>query len=493
MQSDIHAFESHTPIRKSNFCPIESLVNSYKYSFAEDVPAAPYADKDTGEYEEIKADEDNNLLHIRLYSINYGDNIQYKTDNGQDWQTYNADEVIRINKDTVLRLRSEVNGKYSQTVSYVYNFVPLSPVITLPSGRYLKSENKFTMIEYDKRAPSDKVADDYTIMYRENGGKQALPYQNQKRYIDHTMSFKAYVVNNKTGKLSKNTINYYIIEPESSADGTVDIAPPYDVPRISADMLDTGEYAKGIKLLTQNKNAVIHYYYTYTQLGTEDEVSSSDDIIYENTPITVNPSMTGIKFTAWLADNDGNEIAKSKREFTIKFVHLNVPQTSLGSDKAEFAKDTKYTIINDYADEDNILLYYTLDGSVKPDGKISREQTAAVLYRITNHEYEKPFSASGDVFSDVVTTRRSAHDIEYMTDKGIIYGYPDGSFNPESNLTRAEFAALICRFAKLDSSNAENPFSDLNVSHWAYNDISALTASGFIQGYEDNTYVPKTK
>ena len=52
-------------------------------------------------------------MHIRLYSINYGDNIQYKTDNGQDWQTYNADEVIRINKDTVLRLRSEVNGKYS--------------------------------------------------------------------------------------------------------------------------------------------------------------------------------------------------------------------------------------------------------------------------------------------------------------------------------------------------------------------------------------------
>ncbi len=92
-----------------------------------------------------------------------------------------------------------------------------------------------------------------------------------------------------------------------------------------------------------------------------------------------------------------------------------------------------------------------------------------------------------------MTTRRSAHDIEYMTDKGIIYGYPDGSFKPESNLTRAEFAALICRFAKLDSSNAENPFSDLNVSHWAYNDISALTASGFIQGYEDNTYVPKTK
>ena len=586
---------------------IESLVNSYKYSFAEDFPAAPYADKDTGEYEEIKADEDNNLLHIRLYSINYGDNIQYKTDNGQDWQTYNADEVIRINKDTVLRLRSEVNGKYSQTVSYVYNFIPLAPVITLPSGRYLKSENKFTMIEYDNRAPSDKVADDYTIMYRENGGKQDLPYQNQKRYIDHTMSFKAYVVNNKTGKSSKNTINYYIIEPESSADGTVDIANPYDVPRISADMLDTGEYAKGIKLLTQNKNAVIHYRYTYTQLGTEGEVSSSDDIIYENTPITVNPSMTGIKITAWLADNNGNEIAKSKREFTIEFVHLNVPQTSLGSNKAEFAKDTKYTIINDYADEDNILLYYTLDGSepsddtnterilykgevltlsnavtvkavylsscsecvmckdnkpelciykiygrtgaynytvpttihiggggggstgiggqkttdttkkytkdifgnehpthigyingypdgsVKPDGKITREETAAVLYRITNHKYEKPFSASGDVFSDVVTTRWSAHDIEYMTDKGIIYGYPDGSFKPESNLTRAEFAALICRFARLDGSDAENSFSDLNVSHWAYNDISALTASGFIQGYEDNTYHPENE
>lgn len=169
---------------------IESERNRYTYKLSSDTGtlAPPYADKETGEYEEIKADENNNLLLVKLYSLNKGDTIQYTTDNGVNWIDYT--DTIPIKNDTVLQIRSEKDGNYSKITSYVYNFVPLAPIITLPSGRYLKSENQFTMIELDGRAPTDK---DYTIWYRENGGKQDVIYQNQKRYIDHTMSFKAYV------------------------------------------------------------------------------------------------------------------------------------------------------------------------------------------------------------------------------------------------------------------------------------------------------------
>ncbi len=196
---------------------IESDRNRYTYKLSSDTGtlAPPYADKETGEYEEIKADENNNLLLIKLYSLNKGDTIQYTTDNGANW--IDCTDIIKIKNDTVLQIRSEKNGNYSKITSYVYNFVPLAPIITLQSGRYLASENQFTMIELDGRAPTDK---DYTIWYRENGGKQDVIYQNQKRYIDHTMSFKAYVKNNETGRVSKNTINYYIIEPEGAATGT---------------------------------------------------------------------------------------------------------------------------------------------------------------------------------------------------------------------------------------------------------------------------------
>ena len=111
-------------------------------------------------------------MHIRLYSLNNGDTIQYSIDNGATWNNYS--DTVKIKNDTVLQIRSEKNGNYSKIVSYVYNFVPLAPIITLPLGRYLKSENKFTTISLDERVPTDK---DYTIWYRENGGKQDVIYE----------------------------------------------------------------------------------------------------------------------------------------------------------------------------------------------------------------------------------------------------------------------------------------------------------------------------
>lgn len=128
------------------------------------------------------------------------------------------------------------------------------------------------------------------------------------------------------------------------------------------------------------------------------------------------------------------------------------------------------------------------DGSVRPDGDITREEIAAILYRITNHEYEKPFVATGEFFPDVEKERWSAHDIEYMTDKNVIYGYPDGEFKPSRNLSRAEFAALVFRFADIKNAAIKNPFTDLEETHWAYNEILALVNSGLAEGYEDSTF-----
>ena len=515
-------------------------------------------------------------------------------DNAGQWQDYDGN-ALKLKGDTVLQLRAKKGDVYSAVASYVYHFVPLAPVITLPSGRYLDTPVPTTTIELDKRAPDNQT---YSIWYRANGDKEDYRYTNQEREIPHTMSFKAYVRNDETGRTSANTIHYYIIEPEGAATGSVYVANPYDVPRISADVLDTGEYANGIKLLTQNKDAQIHYFYSY--IKTDGTGATTNNLVYDNAaPIMVNTSMDSITITAWLEDESGR-IENSDMTHTIQFVHLNVPVTSLGSDKVEFDKGTKYTLINDYADDANIILYYTLDGSdpadsdnenriayageeltlneavtvkavyysacgkcsackddnqpfcwygvygktgvysytiptikytggggggggiskppvdntrtytkdifgnehpthigyingypdgsVRPDGEITREEIASLLYRITNHEYEKPFVATGDVFPDVELGRWSAHDIEYMTDQDIIYGYPDGEFKPEQNLTRAEFAALICRFAKLSQTDEENPFPDLDESHWAYENVKSLYASGLLDGYEDGTF-----
>ena len=131
------------------------------------------------------------------------------------------------------------------------------------------------------------------------------------------------------------------------------------------------------------------------------------------------------------------------------------------------------------------------DGSVKPDGHITREEIAAILYRITNHDYEKPFIKTGEVFPDVSIDRWSAHDIEYMAERNVILGYPDGTFIPAGKLTRAEFAALIFRFAGLEYADTENTLSDIDDSHWAYREVVSLAENGLVEGYEDGTFRPQ--
>ena len=583
---------------------VESDTNKYVYAVSSNplTLAPPYADKETGTYEEIKIDADNNILNVKLYSLNTGGEIQYRIDNSGDWKTYTGENGLLFKEDTVLQLRYAKNGNYSAVVSYVYNFVPLAPVITLPSGTYLASDNKMTAIEYNENIPTDKA---YSIWYRQNGDSKDFRYTGQERNITHTMSFKAYVLNEDTGRVSKNTIHYYIIESGNAASGSVYIAYPYDTERISAYLLSSADYAEGIKLLSQNKTADIHYYYTYTKKSDGQTVTTNTAVYNVTRPIIPTELMDDITIYAWLED-EGGKIEGSDGKFPIDFIHLNIPTTSLeASGKVEFSKGTKYTLINEYSNDENMILYYTLDGSdpadkdnvnrkayngeeltlnqattvkaayysacgkcvqckvpdiencwygvygktgtykytvpttvtvggggsgggggggskivdntrkytkdifgnehpthigyingypdgsVKPEGDITREEITSILYRITNHQYEKPFVATGDAFPDVEVSRWSAHDIEYMADKEIVYGYPDGEFKPSRNLSRAEFAALIFRFTGIEKADIENPFSDFDNTHWAYDEILALTNSGLIEGYPDKTYKPE--
>ncbi len=129
------------------------------------------------------------------------------------------------------------------------------------------------------------------------------------------------------------------------------------------------------------------------------------------------------------------------------------------------------------------------DGTVKPDGNITREELATILYRVSNDA--SAVVASGDKFNDVSADRWSANAIEFMASKKVVNGYEDGSFKPENNLTRGEFAAMIARFANLTDTAASRTFSDVDSSYWGFKNIMALNKAGYINGYEDGTFRPE--
>lgn len=92
-------------------------------------------------------------------------------------------------------------------------------------------------------------------------------------------------------------------------------------------------------------------------------------------------------------------------------------------------------------------------------------------------------------FSDI-SGHWAQDDIEYMTDKDIIYGYSDGTFRPDNYVSRAEYIAMTNRTYKLRSGSSATNFKDVNSSDWFAREVSYAVAAGYISGYPDGTFRP---
>ena len=108
------------------------------------------------------------------------------------------------------------------------------------------------------------------------------------------------------------------------------------------------------------------------------------------------------------------------------------------------------------------------NGNFKPDGNITRAETASMLYRVLDTESDNEKLT----FSDLVNGAWYIEAVEEMSKAGVINGYTDGTFKPDSPITRAEAVKIINSvLERTDMSNTENPFNDVSDKHWAYNQI----------------------
>ncbi|EQK43958.1 hypothetical protein C672_2902 [[Clostridium] bifermentans ATCC 638] len=75
--------------------------------------------------------------------------------------------------------------------------------------------------------------------------------------------------------------------------------------------------------------------------------------------------------------------------------------------------------------------------------------------------------------------------------KGYVAGYEDNTFRPENSITRAEFVRVLNQVFKFEEKEGEN-FTDVNNSDWYYNDVCIGAKAGYIKGYEDGTFRPNS-
>lgn len=81
-------------------------------------------------------------------------------------------------------------------------------------------------------------------------------------------------------------------------------------------------------------------------------------------------------------------------------------------------------------------------------------------------------------------------NIQTWIEGGLINGYEDGTFRPDSNISRAEFMTLVNK-AYNYSTEAEIGFLDVKASDWYYSAVAKAKAAGYITGYPDNTIRPE--
>ena len=128
------------------------------------------------------------------------------------------------------------------------------------------------------------------------------------------------------------------------------------------------------------------------------------------------------------------------------------------------------------------------DGNVRPQGNITRAETAAIFFRLLKEEVRSENLSKHNDFADVTEDSWYNTAVSTMAGMNILKGRTANSFVPQAPITRAEFAAICARF---DSGKAEenSGFTDIS-GHWAEKEIERAATLGWVSGYTDGSFHP---
>lgn len=125
------------------------------------------------------------------------------------------------------------------------------------------------------------------------------------------------------------------------------------------------------------------------------------------------------------------------------------------------------------------------DGSFAPDSGMTRAEAAQMFYNLLLDK-DVPVTAA---FSDVPADAWYADAVNALASLGILQGVGEGVFAPGRPITRAEFAAIALRFTDARPAG-QDVFSDVGPGDWFCGDVSSAAALGWINGYEDGSFRP---
>ncbi len=93
-------------------------------------------------------------------------------------------------------------------------------------------------------------------------------------------------------------------------------------------------------------------------------------------------------------------------------------------------------------------------------------------------------------FSDLDESHPAYEGINKLVEKGIIVGYPDGTFKPEGSISRAELVKIVNMVFEYTKKQETTNFTDVKAEDWFYDNVLIAQNAGYIDGYPDGTFKP---
>ena len=145
-----------------------------------------------------------------------------------------------------------------------------------------------------------------------------------------------------------------------------------------------------------------------------------------------------------------------------------------------------------YDDHYSYLIGYS-DGTVRPNGKITRAEVATIFFRLLDDDTRAKYWSSKNDFSDVSADKWYNNAVSTLSNMGVIGGYADGTFRPDAPISRAEFAKIAVSFTQNTGSATYNYFTDVKTTDWFAPYVTAAKDAGLIEGYSDGSFKPESK
>ena len=131
------------------------------------------------------------------------------------------------------------------------------------------------------------------------------------------------------------------------------------------------------------------------------------------------------------------------------------------------------------------------DGEVKPNNNITRAEVATIFFRLLTDDARARYWSQTNDYTDVAADSWYNNAISTLSNMGIINGYEDGTFQPNASITRAEFTAIATRFFDY-TAEYDGAFNDVSRSAWYADCVQAAVDMGLVDGYPDGGFHPNS-